>query len=153
MCDGLQSRQIQPGRVHPGKHAAPVVPGSSRARRQEGLGWLRSFCGEQRASRDSLEDKVAIPVFGELPENLGNGQTCRAQFAQDLGLVPDERIAVSSVPVCFAMPPSFFDDHPAHRQNGKIDCLVNASFPALSFRFEDEKVAQEQTALFRIIRA
>ena len=38
------------------------------------------------------------------------------------------------------MPPSFFDYHPAHRQNGKIDGFVNASFPALSFRLEDEKL-------------
>ena len=131
------------GGVHPGKHRLQLIenllgPAPGRSCR------LQSFCSEQRASRDFFEDQVAVPVFGELPKNLGDGQTCRAQFAQDPGLVLDERIAVSPVPVCFAMPPSFFDYHPAHRQNGKIDCLINASFPALSFRLEDEKFADEQ---------
>ena len=106
-----------------------------------------------RGGRDLFEDEIAIPVMAELPKNLGNRETCFAQFAQDLGLVPDERIAVSPVPVCFAMPPSFFDDHPTHGQNGKVDCLVDASFPALSFRFENQKFAPDQAAPFRISRA
>ena len=104
-------------------------------------------------SRDLFENEIAIPVFGELPKNLGNGQTCFAQFAQDPGLVLDERMAVSSVPVCFTMPSSFFDYHPTHRQNGKIERFVNASFPALSFCLEDEKVAVDQSPPFRILRA
>ena len=95
----------------------------------------------------------AFQRAGELPKNLGDGQACFAQFAQDSGLVLDERIAVSSVPVCFAMPPSFFDYHSTHRQNGQIDCFVNASFPALSFCPEDEKIVTDQSAPFRFLRA
>ena len=118
-----------------------------------GSWWLQSSCGKQGEVSDSFEDEIAIPVFGELPKNLGDGQTSFAQFAQDLGLVLDECVAVSSVPVCFAMPPSFFDYDPTHGQNGKIDCFVNTPFPALSFRLEDEKFAADQPAPFRIIRA
>ena len=80
MCDGLQSRQTHP--------AACILDsiGSScprilSARRQEVSGWLQSSCGKQRASSDLFEDEIAIPVLGELPKNLGDGQTCFAQFA------------------------------------------------------------------------
>ena len=76
-----------------------------------------------------------MSILGELLKDLGDGQTCFAQFSQDPGLVLDERVAVSPVPVCFAMPPSFFDYHLTHRQNGKVNGFVNASFPALSSSF------------------
>lgn len=114
---------------------------------------MHSLCGKQRLSGNPFEDKIAIAVPAELSENLGDRKTCFAQFAQDVGFVPEERIAVSSVPVRFPVPPSFFDYHPAHRQHGKVECFVNASFPALRFRFEDKKVAADQSAPVRIIRA
>ena len=40
------------------------------------------------------------------------------------------------------MPPSFFDYHLTHGQNGKIKRLVNASFSALSSRFKDQKASK-----------
>ncbi len=113
---------------------------------------MQSFCGKQRTVGNSFENKIPIPVVGELQKNSGDGQTCLAQFAQDLGLVLDERVSVSSVPVRFAMPPSFFDYRLTHRQNGKIDCFVSASFPALSFRFEGKKLPADQPVPSRITR-
>ena len=99
---------------------------------------MHSFCGQQRAVCDSFENEIAISILGELLKDLGDGQTCFAQFSQDPGLVLDERVAVSPIPVCFAMPSAFFDYHPTHGQNGKIDRFVNTSFPTLSFRLENE---------------
>ena len=66
--------------------------------------------------------------------------------------MPDERITVSPIPVGFAVPPSFFDYHMAHRQNGKIKRLINASLAALGSRFENQKATQEQAAFFRLGR-
>ena len=94
---------------------------------------------------------MAIPVLGEFPKNLGDRQTCFAQFAQDSGLVLDERMTVSAVPVCFTMPPPFLDYYSLHRQNGKIDRFVNTSFPALSFRLKGEKFVGDQSTPFRVI--
>src|SRR5436190_13117807 len=69
-----------------------------------------------------------------------------------MGLVPDERITVSPIPVGFAVPASFFDYHMAPRQNGKINRLINASLPALGSRFENQKATQEQAPFFRLRR-
>lgn len=67
--------------------------------------------------------------------------------------MPDQRIAVSSVPVCFAMMPSFLDYHPTHGQNGKIDYFINASFPALGARLEGKEAADHQSAPLCFFRA
>ena len=109
-----------------GKASARVVPESAPLDARKPW-WLLSFFSQQRAARNSFEDEVAMSVLAELSQNRRDGKAGCAQFAQDPGFVPNERMAVSSVPVCFAMPPSFFDYHSAHGQNGKVDCFVNAS--------------------------
>ena len=96
--------------------------------------------GHERAADNFFEDEIAVPVMGKLPKNLGNRYPCVAQFAQDPGFVPDERVAISPIPVSFTITPAFFDDHVTERPNGEIERVVNASFAALSFGAEDQKL-------------